>query len=123
MKKAALVILAGLVLGCGFGAPRAVMAGGEALQSGKTAAGVAAAAFELKMRVLEGSREKAAEPAKPVTASFLKFLSFANFELEQDLAAEQQIKKVYNLKDVGLLTEANLVWEKGKSDKAFTCSA
>jgi TonB family protein len=119
MKKTALVILAGLVLGYGFGAPRAVPAGGEALQSGKTAAGVAAAAFELKMRVLEGSREKAAEPAKPVTASFLKFLSFANFELEQDLAAEQQIKKVYNLKDVGLLTEANLVWEKGKSDKAF----
>jgi TonB family protein len=119
MKKATLVILAGLVLGYGFGAPRAVPAGDEALQSGKSAAGVAAAAFELKMRVLEGSREKAAEPAKPVTASFLKFLSFANIELEQDLAAEQQIKKVYNLKDVGLLTEANLVWEKGKSDKAF----
>jgi len=115
MKRIALLILAGSMLGHGFGAPRPVRAGDEVLQSGKTAASV----FELKMRVLEGSREKAAEPARPVTSSFLKFLSFANFELEQDLAAEQQIKKVYSLKDVTLLTEANLVWEKAKSEKAF----
>jgi len=78
-----------------------------------------ASGFELKMRILEGGREKTAAPAKPVTSSFLKFLFFANFDLEEDLAAEQQIKKVYNLKDVGLLTEAALVWEKGKSEKAF----
>ncbi|MCJ7486058.1 MAG: energy transducer TonB, partial [Candidatus Aminicenantes bacterium] len=38
---------------------------------------------------------------------------------EEDLAAEQQLKKVYNLKDVGLLTEAALVWEKGKTEKAL----
>jgi TonB family protein len=75
--------------------------------------------FELKMRILEGIRERSAAPAKPVTSSFLKFLNFANFDLEQDVAAEQQIKKVYNLKDVNLLTEAGLVWEKGKTEKSF----
>jgi len=93
----------------------AVAAGGEVLQGAKTVA----AGFELKMRILEGVRERSAEPAKPVTSSFLKFLSFANFDLEQDTQAEQQIKNVYNLKDVSLLTEANLVWEKGTSEKSF----
>jgi TonB family protein len=95
--------------------PPAAAGGDEAVQSAKTAA----SAFELKMRILEGMREKSAEPAKPVTSSYLKFMNFINFDSEEDLAAEKQIKKLYNLKDVSLLTEANLVWVKGKSEKAF----
>jgi TonB family protein len=78
-----------------------------------------ASAFELKMRILEGSREKPPVPSRPVTSSFLSFLTFANFEDEENVATDEQIKKVFSLKDIGLLTEANLVWEKGKAEKAF----
>ena len=80
---------------------------------------VAASAFELKMRILEGVREGPATPAKPVTSSFLKFFNFINFEAEEDIAVEQQLRKVYSLKDARLLTETRLVWEKGKSERAF----
>jgi TonB family protein len=95
--------------------PPAAAGGDEAVQSAKTAA----SAFELKMRILEGMREKSAEPAKPVTSSYLKFMNFINVGPEEDLVTEQGIKKVYGLKDLSLLTEANLVWVKGKSEKAF----
>ena len=78
-----------------------------------------AAAFELKMRVLEGARERTPGQRRPVTSSYLNFREFSNYELEEDVQAEQQIKKVYNLKDVSLLTEAPLSWEKGKAAKAF----
>jgi TonB family protein len=116
MKRSILFTMAGVLVGLWAWLPPPVVAGNdEAIQS--TRAGVSG--FELKMRILEGIREKSPEPAKPVTSSFLKFMNFANFEQEQDLAAEQQIKKVYGLKNVGLLTEAALVWEKGKTDKAF----
>jgi TonB family protein len=95
--------------------PPAAAGGDEAVQSAKTAA----SAFELKMRILEGMREKSAEPAKPVTSSYLKFMNFINVGPEEDLVTEQGIKKVYGLKDLSLLTEANLVWVKDKSEKAF----
>lgn len=76
-----------------------------------------AAAFELTMRVLEGVREGAASTTKPVTSSFLKFMNFANYELEEDVQTEDQIRKVYSLKDLGLLTEASLSWTKSASDE------
>jgi TonB family protein len=90
---------------------------GEAVepQAGK----IAAAAFEVKMRILEGVREGAPAPAKPVTASFLKFLEFSNYESEEDIAVEQQLRTAFNLKDARLLTEARLAWEKGKTERAF----
>ncbi len=81
---------------------------------------LAAAEFELKMRVLEGAREGSTAPPKPVTSSFLKFMTFANYELEEDVQTDQQIRKVYSLKDVSLLTEAKLVWTRSDmGDKAF----
>jgi TonB family protein len=116
VKKAICLLMTMAVVGSWAAArPAATAVGGEIVQSAKTAA----AGFELKMRILEGIRERSPEPAKAVTSSFLKFLVFANFDYEQDLQVEQQIKKVYNLWDVSLLTEANLVWEKGKADQAF----
>jgi TonB family protein len=115
MKKLSCFMIAGIFVALGA----AALAAAAGIEDGGQSAKMAPSGFELKMRILEGVREKSPEPAKPVTSSFLKFLNFANFELEQDLAAEQRIKKVYNLKDVGLLTEAALVWEKGKTDKAF----
>ena len=115
MKKLFCFMIAGILVALGA----AALAAAAGIDDGGQSAKMAPSGFELKMRILEGVREKSPEPAKPVTSSFLKFLNFANFELDQDLAAEQQIKKVYSLKDVGLLTEAVLVWEKGKTDKAF----
>jgi TonB family protein len=115
MKKALLFLIMGVFLGTWGTALPAAAGSDDPIQGPKAAP----AGFELRMRILEGVRERSPEPAKPVTSSFLKFLNFANFEQEQDLAAEQQIKKVYSLKDVNLLTEAALVWEKGKADKAI----
>ena len=115
MKRTILFLLAGVFVGSWAAMPPAAAGGDEAVQSAKTAA----SAFELKMRILEGMREKSAEPAKPVTSSYLKFMNFINVGPEEDLVTEQGIKKVYGLKDVSLLTEANLVWVKDKSEKAF----
>ncbi len=78
-----------------------------------------ASAFEVKMRILEGAREKAPDNWKPVTSSYLKFMNLSNFELEEDVQAEQLVRKVYGLTDIRLLTEATLVWEKGQSDRSF----
>ena len=78
-----------------------------------------ASAFELKMRILEGAREQAAAPPKPVTSSYLKFQVFANFDEEEDVQAEKKIQELYHLKDVSLIATSGLVWEKGKADKAL----
>ena len=113
MKKTlSLIVLAAFAAAWAAAAP-AGTAGDEAVQSAK------ATGFELKMRVLEGSRDKALAPGRPVTSSFLEFLNFANFDSAEDAATEEQIKKVFSLKDLRLLTEAPLVWAKGKTDKAF----
>lgn len=89
--------------------------GGEAAPG----AALAASAFELKMRILEGGREKPYIPNRPVTSSYLEFLTFANFEDEENVATDEQIKKVFSLTDISLLTETTLVWEKGRTEKAF----
>ncbi|MCX6573954.1 MAG: energy transducer TonB [Candidatus Aminicenantes bacterium] len=89
--------------------------GGDAGPAG----GLTASAFELKMRILEGGREKPYIPNRPVTSSYLEFLTFANFEDEQNVATDEQIKKVFSLTDISLLTETTLVWEKGRTEKAF----
>ena len=115
MKKALLFLVTGVFVGLGA----AALASAAGSDDGGQSARMAPSGFELKMRILEGSREKPTDPAKPVTSSFLKFFNFINFDTEADLAAEQQLKKVYNLKDVSLLTEAALVWEKGKTEKAL----
>ena len=115
MKKALLFLVMGVFVGLGAAALASAAGSDDGGQSARTAP----SGFELKMRILEGSREKPTEPAKPVTSSYLKFFNFINFDTEEDLAAEQQLKKVYNLKDVSLLTETALVWEKGKAEKAF----
>jgi TonB family protein len=86
---------------------------------GIQASAATASAFELQMRILEGSRETPAAANRPVTSSYLEFVTFSNFEDESNVALDAEIKKVFSLKDVSLLTEANLVWEKGKAGQAF----
>jgi TonB family protein len=89
--------------------------GEEGIQASPTAP----AAFELQMRILEGSREKPSAASPTVTSSYLEFVNSSNFEDETNTALDDEIKNVYSLKDVSLLSEANLVWEKGKASRAF----
>ena len=113
MKRTLSLIVLAALAAAGAAAAPAGTSGDEAVQSAK------ATGFELKMRVLEGSRDRTLAPGRPVTSSFLEFLNFANFDSAEDAATEEQIKKVFSLKDLRLLTEAPLVWAKGKTDKAF----
>ena len=115
MKRHKGLKIVGTLLGLVALAGLALAAAGEA-----GAQNVKPSAFELKMRILEGVREGAAAASKPVTSSYLKFLTFANFEDEQDVQTDAQIKKVFSLKDVSLMTEATLVWMRSETaDKAF----
>jgi TonB family protein len=118
----ALVVVASFACGKKPQAPAAAEKAGPEATAGAgagPAASLTASAFELKMRILQGGREKPYVPNRPVTSSYLEFLTFANFEDEENVATDEQIKKVFNLTDINLLTETTLVWEKGKTDKAF----
>jgi len=112
MKKAMTLLAVMIIAGGGM------IARASTGEDGPQAARSAASAFELNMRILEGSREAAPKAPKPVTSSYLKFLTFANFEDEENTATDEQIKKVFSLKDIGLVTEAAIVWAKGKADQA-----
>jgi len=113
--KRTLSLLVLLVLGLWTSAPAAARGedpAGQALKGSATR-------FEIKMRILEGSRGGPAQPAKPVTASFLKFQNFINFDTPEDMQVEQQIRKLYSLKELSLVTEAPILWEKGLAERAF----
>ena len=73
---------------------------------------------EMKLRVMEGLREGAEDPARAVTASYTGSMTTIGYLSDADLSKEQeQIRKTFNLKSVRLLTEADLVWEEGKAGK------
>jgi TonB family protein len=82
-------------------------------------AGLAATAFTLDMRILEGDREKTAAAPKAVTSSYLKFQAFVNFDNEEDVQAEKKIQELYHLTGLSLVATEGLAWEKGKSEKAL----
>ncbi len=74
----------------------------------------------MKIRVFEGSKEGTVQPVKVVTASYLNYSVTASIQSEADAAAQQaKLTQIFNLKEVSLLTEADLVWDKGRSEKAF----
>lgn len=114
-NRSTILVLAAFVCIWTIAVPAAAAAGDDQTQISRTTA----SAFELQMRILQGGREKPYIPNRPVTSSYLEFLTFANFEDEANVATDEQIKKVFNLTDIGLLTEATLVWEKGKTGRAF----
>jgi len=65
----------------------------------------------LKLRFFEGIREGAEEPPKFVTSSHLQSTVSASIRSKFILAEEkEQIKKVFNLREVELITEADLSW-------------
>ncbi|HOW86741.1 MAG TPA: energy transducer TonB [Candidatus Aminicenantes bacterium] len=116
MKKTLGILVLGALIGAGaMIASLAAATTEDEAQNPRTTA----SAFELQMRILEGGRDKPLAPNRPVTSSYLEFLTFANFEDEANVATDEQITKVFNLKDIGLVTEANLVWEKGQAGPAF----
>lgn len=75
---------------------------------------------DLKLRFFEGMREEKAESPRTVTSSYLQPTVTASIESKYLLAEEQeQIKKVFNLKDVRLITEADLSWNSERPEKIF----
>lgn len=77
------------------------------------------AAPDIKLRFLEGRREGTASVSTAVTSSYEKIgmraTAPANYSVEAEIT---KIKKVYNLKDVKLITEADLQWPV-KGDRIF----
>lgn len=74
--------------------------------------------WEMKLRVMEGLREGAGDPARAVTASYAGSMTTIGYLSDTDLSGEQeQIRKTFNLKEVRLLTEADLVWAEGRVGK------
>lgn len=73
---------------------------------------------DLKLRFFKGDREGTAKPPTAVTSSYLQSTITANIRSRFELADElEQIKKVFNLKSVELLTEADLNWNSRREDK------
>jgi len=66
--------------------------------------------IELKLRVYEGARQGSLSPPKFVTSSYIQSTIMANIYTSSDLEEEKgQIKRVFNLQDIGLLTDADLI--------------
>lgn len=77
-------------------------------------------ALDIKMRLFVGVREGMAEPLQFVTSSYLQPTVIASIKSKFELTEEQkQIKKIFNLKEVSLITEADLRWKDKDSDKIF----
>ena len=65
--------------------------------------------LDIKLRVFEGIREGMTEPPRFVTSSYLRPTLTASMQIDFGLEKEKgQIQRVFNLKRVNLLTEADL---------------
>ena len=72
----------------------------------------------IKLRVFEGLKE-GSPPARSITSSYLKYMLSASIPSETALEAEQnQIRKTFNLKDVKLVTEFNVILTRGEGLEA-----
>jgi TonB family protein len=73
---------------------------------------------KIKLRVFEGLKE-GSPPAGSITSSYLKYMLSASLPSDTALEAEQnQIRKTFNLKDVKLVTEFNVILTKGEGLEA-----
>ena len=78
--------------------------------------------LDIKLRVFEGIREGMTEPPRFVTSSYLRPTLTASMQIDFGLEKEKgHIKRVFNLKRVNLLTEADLGFgaEGGKTASHF----
>ncbi|HAV41708.1 MAG TPA: hypothetical protein DCW97_04780 [Acidobacteria bacterium] len=70
-------------------------------------------AVEMQIKVFEGLREGKVEPVKTVTSSFWRYTLSASIKSEDTAEKEEnQIRRVFNLKEVRLLTQDNFSWAK-----------
>jgi TonB family protein len=68
--------------------------------------------LELNLRVYEGARQGAVAPPQLITTSYIRPTISANMEMQAGFGLEKeldQIKRVFNLQDIRLLTEADMV--------------
>ncbi len=101
MKQKKMVIFAGLFV---------VLASALSLE--------AESQLEIKLRVYEGTRQGAGNPPEFVTSSYIQPTITANLRLGFELEKEKaQIRKVFNLGSVNILTETELNFGTGKDDK------
>jgi len=97
MKKQLIMLIAGVLVLGGFE---------EALPAPRR--------LDLKLRVYEGIRQGALAAPKFVTSSYIQPTISANLQTDFGLEQEKgQIKRVFNLQDVSLLTEADLIIGEG----------
>jgi len=76
--------------------------------------------LDLKLRFYEGIRTEKPDSPRSVTSSYLQSTVTASLKSKYLPAEEQdQIKKVFNLKDVRLITEADLRWSSKDSERIF----
>jgi len=79
--------------------------------------------LDIKLLVFEGARYSGPSREPVVTASYLRPTISANIPTDFDLEeVKKQIKRVFNLSDVSLLTEAELQWRSGaevRGDRIF----
>ena len=65
--------------------------------------------LDTKLRVFEGIRSDSTEPPQFVTSSYLQPTITASLDIEMEAEKQKtQIKRVFNLQDVNILTEADL---------------
>ncbi|MDD8021226.1 MAG: energy transducer TonB [Acidobacteriota bacterium] len=70
-------------------------------------------AVEMKIKVFEGLREGKVEPVRTVTSSFWRYTLSASIQAEDTSEKEEnQIRRVFNLKEVRLLTQDTFSWAK-----------
>lgn len=83
---------------------------------------------EIKLKFFEGTREGKIKPPEFVSSSYLRPTVTASINpsvtvsLESRFALNEeqmQIKRIFNLKEVNLITEADLRWNTRSSDKIF----
>jgi len=75
--------------------------------------------LNIKLRVYEGAKEGTPAPLRFVTTSYLQPIVSATIQTEFELEKEREkIKRVFNLQDVDLLTEADLKVGEGVQDIA-----
>jgi len=75
--------------------------------------------LNIKLRVYEGAKEGTPAPLRFVTTSYLQSTVSATIQTEFELEKEREkIKRVFNLQDVDLLTEADLKVGEGVQDIA-----
>jgi hypothetical protein len=74
----------------------------------------------VKIRFLEGLKEGVAAAPDIVTSSYLQPIVTANLQSVSTLEEElRQVKRVFNLRDVRLITEADMEWPKSASKMIY----